>query len=427
MTPAMPAAPRLALLFATFALLACAVTYPLVFSMDQLLGRMTAPGEPIDVGDGIAFLGYASRAARALESGGSVWAVSIANPNFTAPPAYLFPAGGLTLAVGDVVVAHNLLLLAYAFLAFACMFSFVHRLTSSSVAALYSAVLYGGCNYVIHHMSGGHANQSQIYLFPLVFLCLERVLDRPGWRTALPLGGALALTAHSSSQYSVFLALLVPLYLLARSPSLLTRPRHLGALAVGAVTALGATAFYLSVKLGAGTIERSLWENQQYVVHQLSEWIDPDAYAHLGAMPLLLAAGALAGRPLARLRAPTRALAVLLLFCGVMALGPMSLAHPYRWFYDTLPLFQWMRTPVRFVAPAQLAATALAGIGLAQLLTALQDRATARRWAVAAILLGTALSTPLLADHYFVRSPAHGDLWVVEVRSHPYFLQVTRQ
>jgi len=423
----MPAALRLVLLCAAFALLACAVTHPLVFSMDHLLGRITPPGADVDVGDGMAFLGYANRAARALDAGESVWAVSIANPNFTAPPAYLFPVGLLTLTLGNVVVAHNVLLLTYSFLAFLCMFGFVHRLTASTAAALYSATLFGGCNYVIHHMSGGHANQSQIYLFPLIFLCLERVLDRPVWQTALPLGAALALAAHSSSQYSVFLSLLVPLYLVARSPSALKQPRHLLALALAGLTALGGTAFYLSVKLGAGTIERGLWENQQYVVQQFSEWLDPDAYAHLGVVPLLLAAGALAGRPLRHLRAPTRALAALLLFCMVMALGPMSSLHPYRWFYEGVPVFQLMRTPVRFVAPAQLAATALAGIGLAQLLRAYRDRPRRRRWALAAIVIGTALSTPLLADRYFVRSPGAGNIWVVEVDSHPYFQQVTRQ
>lgn len=419
--------PRLALLCAVFALLACAVTYPLVFSMDQLLGRITSPGEEIDVGDGIAFLGYVARASRALEAGGSVWAVSIENPNFTAPPAYLFPAAWLTRGVGNVMVAHNLLLLTYAFAAFACMFGFVYHLTRDTLASVYSAVLYGGCNYVIHHMSGGHANQSQIYLFPLVFLCLERLLGVPDWRRAVLLGGVLGLTAHSSSQYSVFMALLLPLYLVARDPSVLMSNPHRKALALSAAVALLGTSYYLAVKLGAGTIERSLWENQQYVVHSWREWVDPDAYAHVGLVPLGLALVACVGERGAPLGRPTRALAVMLVFCVVMALGPVSAWHPYRWFYDTVPIFSLMRTPIRFVAPAQMATAALAGIGLARLAAGFAGHQRARRVTLALVVAASAVSTPLLADRYTARSPEAGRVWVVEVGSHPSFQRVTRQ
>ena len=56
-----------------------------------------------------------------------------------------------------------------------------------------------------------------------------------------------------------------------------------------------------------------------------------------------LAAGALAGRPLARLRAPTRALAVLLLFCGVMALGPILAKLVAK--LDQLTSFQYAPKP----------------------------------------------------------------------------------
>jgi len=419
--------PRPALLCAVFALLACAVTYPLVCSMDQLLGRITSPGEEIDVGDGIAFLGYAARASRALTSGGSVWAVSIENPNFTAPPAYLFPAAWLTRSLGNVIVAHNLLLLSYAFAAFACMFGFVHRLTRDTLASGYSALLYGGCNYVIHHMSGGHANQSQIYLFPLIFLCLERLLAVPDWRRAVVLGGILALTAHSSSQYSVFVALLLPLYLVAREPSVLQSRPHQKALLLAAFVALLGTSYYLAVKFGAGTIERSLWENQQYVVHRWREWVEPNAYAHVGLVPLGLAVFASVRRSGAPLAGPTRALAAVLVFCVVMALGPMSVWHPYHWFYETIPLFSLMRTPIRFVAPAQMATAALAGIGMARLAAALAGHPRARRVTLALVIGASAIATPLLADRYTARSPETGRIWVVEVESHPSFQRVTRR
>ena len=69
----------------------------------------------------------------------------------------------------------------------------------------------------------------------------------------------------------------------------------------------------------------------------------------------------------------------------------------------------------------------MAGIGLAQLARALDDRSRQRRLALAVILAASALSTPLLADRYFARSPEAGDIWVVEVESHPYFEQLTRQ
>lgn len=423
----MPGRSRLALLGALFALLVCAVSWPLVLHPNSLLGRITWPGEAIDVGDGIAFAGYAARASRAFWSGGSIWSVAVTNPNFTAPPAYLFPAAVLTRALGSPLLAHNALLLAYSFLAFACMFAFVRRLTHSSAAALYASVFYGSCNYLVHHFSGGHANQSQIFLFPLVFLTAERLLDEPSAKRGALLGCALALCAHSSSQYAVFLSLLLPLYVVIRAPTSLRERRSLRALAVAAASALVLTSYYLATKVGVGTVTRSLWENQQYVVHSLAEFADPDAYAHIGLVPLLLAlAGvALASGPSERRR--TLALAAVFVVSVVLTLGPMSPLHPYRWLYDWVPVFELMRTPVRFVAPAQFAGLTLAGIGLASLAARLEAHRRARVGLLAAIFGASLVATPLLADHYYHRSPDPGHIWTVEVRSQPYYQQLTRQ
>jgi hypothetical protein len=417
---------RLALLCALFALLACAVSWPLVLEPETLLGRITPAGEPIDVGDGIAFVGYAARASRALFSGQSVWDVAIANPNFTAPPAYLFATALLTRVLGSPLLAHNALLLTYCFLAFGCMFGFVRGLTGSAPAALYASVFYGSCNYLVHHLSGGHANQSQIFLFPLVFWTTERVLEEPRLQRAAVLGCALALCAHSSSQYAVFLALLLPLYVAIRAPERLRERRGLQALALAAATAGLLTSYYLSVKLGAGTITRSLWENQQYVIHSLAELADPDVYAHIGIVPLLLAVAGLGLAAEQTARRRVAALAAVFLLSIALALGPMSAIHPYRWLYDWIPVFELMRTPVRFIAPAQMAGLALAGIGLASLAARLEAHGRARIALLAAVFAASLVATPLLADHYYARSPEPGHIWSVEVRSQPYYQQVTR-
>jgi hypothetical protein len=417
---------RIALLCALFALLACAVSWPLVLHPETLLGRVTAPGEPIDVGDGIAFAGYVARASRALgeTNGSSVWQVAIANPNFTAPPAYLFPAAALARTSGSPLLAHNALMLAYVFLAFACMFAFVRQLTASTPAALYASLFYGSCNYVVHHLSGGHANQTQIFLFPLIFGLTEGVLERPGWQRALPLGAALALCAHSSSQYAVFLSLLLPLYVVIRAPARLREPDGLRALALAGACALVLTSYYLAIKLGSGTIERSLWENQQYVVHHVAEYFDPDGYAHLGVVPLLLAGAGLGAASEQRRR--VFALGAVLVFSLAMTLGPMSGLHPYRWLYETIPVFKLMRTPVRFVAPAQMALFALAGIGLASLTARFEADRRARIAVVTAAFAASLVATPLLADRYFDRRLEPGHIWTIEVRAQPDYQKLTR-
>jgi len=318
-------------------------------------------------------------------------------------------------------------LLAYCFLAFACMFAFVRRMTHGSLAALYASLFYGSCNYLVHHFSGGHANQSQIFLFPLVFLAVERLLDAPSAIRGALLGCALALCAHSSSQYAVFLSLLLPLYVGIRSPASLRDPASLRALLVAAASALALTSYYLATKLGGGTITRSLWENQQYVVHSLTEFVDPDAYAHVGLVPLLLALAAVALARGPTERRPVFALAAVFGVSALLALGPMSPLHPYRWLYDWVPVFELMRTPVRFVAPAQFAGLTLAGIGLASLSARLAAHRRARIGLLAAIWCASLVATPLLADRYYQRSPEPGHIWTVEVRSQPHYQQLTRQ
>ena len=283
------AAGRVAALGLLFAVLTLGVTYPMVEDPTELLGRRGPAEGPHFVGDARAALGYVQRGADAFEQRGSIWPIVFSNPDVHVPPAYLFVAGALAHGTGSAVGAHNAVLWGSVFLAFVCMYGLVRHLTGDDVAALYAAVFFGGANYVVHHLIAGHANQVQVFWFPLAFWVTELALERPGWARGAILGGVIGLTALWVVHYAVFLAVLLPVYVVFRAPGRLVDRRFLVGLVMMGVVALCLCGPYLVGSMEAGPVERTLRVNQRYSLRALENLLIPDAYQHIGVLPILLA------------------------------------------------------------------------------------------------------------------------------------------
>jgi hypothetical protein len=214
------------------------------------------------------------------------------------------------------------------------------------------------------------------------------------------------VVALSPSQYSMFLLILLPLYLGVRAHALLRDRALLAALALSVVVGAAISAPYVAARLDAGTVVRSLWENRQYVVAHPLELVDPDAYAHIGAIPLVLAGVGMWPSSSGTRRSHVLGFSAIAIFSIAMMFGPKSSLYPYTWFYDVFPLFDRMRTPIRFVLPAQLAIFVLGGFGVARL--------SGRRWLPFLVILGV-IVIPLLSTRYFHRGQGPGAIWAFEI------------
>jgi len=412
------------LLGGLFALLTIATTYPAAGNIGALLGRVGPPGTPSMVGDGPMAVGYLARGARLIEQGGSLWSLVLSDTRVHAPPGYVFVGSHLAHGLGNPIVAHNLIMFVSVFLGFCCMYGLVHRITGDRVASLYSAVLFGVSNYVVFAAIHGHLNQIQIFWFPLAFWAADRTLDRPGWKEGAALGAVLGMVALWVLHYAVFLAVLLPLYALARAPSRVFDLALIESLAVAAVVALAIAGYYVFSFAAAGLVERTLYANVLYSMESPVQLVQPSEYYHIGLVPIGLALVALAGPP--ETRRSCLGYAVVSAFSIAMAMGPRSAFHPYTWFYESVPPFNMMRTPSRFLAPAMAAGLVLAGIGLHRLRTAFPTRPRLARALWVTACAGSLLSSPFLSTEYYRRSLEPGDIWSIEVTAHPRYLEATR-
>lgn len=416
----------LTVLVAIFGLLTVAVTWPLAASPYDLLGRIGEPGEPVFMGDATKAVGYLARGARASAAGESLWGLVLSDTRVHAPPGYVFVGSWLARLLGSPILAHNVMLFASVFLAFLCMYGFVRYLTQDRVAALFSAVVFGTANQVVHSALYGHLNQIQIFWFPLGFWAIERVLVAPSWRTGAALGVVLGCVSLWVAHFAVFLGVLLPLYGFLRAPRRVWSLDVIEALAVGAVVAVAMCGHYVLSFSAAGPVERTLEANLLYSLPSAASLLNPDWHGHIGAVPILLAVSALFAPPRVVARGRVLGFAAVVLVSIAMALGPKSPFHPYSWFFEAVPAFNLMRTPVRFIYPGFAACVVLAGFGIHWLRVA-PLRSGTRGLLVSLAFAGSLLVTPLFGTWYTDRAREPDAIWTVEVETLPRYRQAIQR
>lgn len=326
---------------------------------------------------------------------------------------------------GSGVLAFNAGLL-FAFAANgAAMYALGRHLVANRLAAFGGALVFMAAPFRFQHV--GHLGLSSAYWMPLALLFLDRLWVQPGWRRALPFGGAVALQALSAQYYGFQVAIVSGLFVL------FIAFRHRGRQGFGrfAFALLMATLFaelllfpvvapYAGVK-GTWNYSRGLAENELYSATLSSYLAAPPntivgarlasalrqrlgitawnvwLYPGVGAL-LVAAAGLVLSKRGIKEALNAGFFALLALFGAAMTLGPTLYAQavgvrpltewmPYRLFFQVIPVFDAMRAPERFGNVLLLGLAGAVTWGIAGIIGRLPSRGRSYSGALVGVLL----------------------------------------
>lgn len=371
-----------------------ALTYPLAFRLDRV-GR-------VDTSDGQL----------------SIWNVAWVARTLVTDPSHLFDAnifyphrqtlayseanvGAGALAVvpywasgGNPYLAHNVVVLVAFTLACLAMYALVRRHTGSVAASWLAGMAFAFCPFVFARTA--HIQLMMTFGLPLVLLAFFSFLERQTPATVVALAAALVAQALLCGYYGVFAGLMVTLGVLFFAPTgsrWRSWPYWTGAAAAAALTCAALLPFflpYLQIGDAAGGQFRSLDDAREYSAHwqaylgsgslahrwwlpllpQRNEVLFPGVIVTLGAFGGILAVLRRGKRGTAHTTrkgtASARQIAAFYVLVAVVAawlsFGPD--AGLFAVLYQHVPIFSFLRAPVRFGLLVTLACVALAGFGL---------------------------------------------------------------
>lgn len=334
------------------------LTYPIWLHPSEFLLRSDAPDFP---GDFFLYRSYVAHFQKffmgespigQMEYGFYQAGVSCADAECS--PAFSVPAGLLSFLVGPLR-ALNLFLVAFVFLSGVAMFYFAKEFMGEK-SALVSAALFMTSNYFLAEMLNGHMNLLQSFWVILAFLFLERIIKNPHWKNSIFLGLILVGQAYASTQYLLFLVIMLPLYLLLRNYRILADKNFWKYILISLLVFVVLAVPYLLNFVGGQPKERNLAENMffsvglpgntfSYPLLNIMYALSPFAPVYI-LFPLLFAGGAiLLSREVKKWQLP---FLVLILISFFLSLGPIVSFAPYSILYSFFPFFSSMRTPSRF-------------------------------------------------------------------------------
>ncbi|MCC6990888.1 MAG: hypothetical protein IT181_17915 [Acidobacteria bacterium] len=320
------------------------------------------------------------------------------------------PAWGLT---GNPYLAHNSVVVFAFLMACAGTYYLVRYLSASREAAAVAAVLFGFCPFIFARTA--HIQLLMTFGLPFSMLAFHRLIDRPGVARAVVLGLVLWAQALSCAYYGIFAGLMVGLGTLffAATRGLWRSPRYWLLVAVAAAVALGLTApFFLPyLEVQQDGFARTLDDSRQYSANA-GAWLASSAWAHRWWLPyiegfsevlfpgiiltVLGVAGAWLGlrggggvppaaggpRPPGLVRDVAAFYVLVAVLAFWLSFGPD--AGLYTVFFDTVPVFAFLRAPSRMGLMVALSFTVLSSVVLGPWLRA---RRRTVAWTTALVLL----------------------------------------
>lgn len=299
---------------------------------------------------------------------------------------------------GNPILGANVILFVSYPLSVAAMYLLARRWMDGPAAAL-AALLYAFTP--LRYISGLWVHLAATWYFPIVFLCSERWLERARTADAVALGVATALQMLTSIYLAYGLVVVYAAYLplaLWRWRDRLDRRRAAGlVIAIGAATIVmgAASAPYLilqhmgvipSYADGLEPLPVPIAMAPRMVARQLRESL-------MGPIGYALAVVALV--PPWRGRRWPLVVGVVVAAVGVGAacgptivVGSHAIASPYRLLARWVPGLSSIRSVVRFLLPAQVGMTLLAGLGVGRVSRRLSP---ATGWLVAVVLAAAVL------------------------------------
>jgi hypothetical protein len=298
------------------------------------------------------------------------------------------------LLTGNPYATHNLAFFAAFVMAAAGAYYLCRHLTGSRAAAALGGILFGFCPFVFARTA--HIQLLFIGTLPFCLLAFHRLAERPSVWRAVTLGVLLWATALTCAYYGIFAALMIGLgtVVLGASRALWRSADYWIGIALAAFISIGLTVpfflpyIYVQQELG---FARTLGDAREYSAN-LQAWAASAAWAHRWWLPalegynevlfpgllasLLGVAGAVTlfrrpsapapGQPAPRLGRDTIVFYVVIAVLAFWSsFGPD--AGLYRLFYDTIPVFTFLRAPGRMGIMATLALTVLAAGFVARL------------------------------------------------------------
>ncbi len=287
------------------------------------------------------------------------------------------PAWGLT---GNPYLAHNTVVVFAFMMACAGTYYLVRYLSASRAAAAVAAVLFAFCPYIFARTA--HIQLLMTFGLPFSMLAFHRLVDRPGALRAIGLGLVLWVQALSCAYYGIFAGLMVGLgtVFFAVTRGLWRSPRYWTLIGLAAAVAVGLTApFFLPyLDVQQEGFSRTL-DDARVNSANAGAWLASSAWAHRWWLPaiegfsevlfpgLILTVLGLAGAWRGLGRAPSRRaglprdVAAFYVLVAALAfwlsLGPA--AGLYTLFFETLPVFAFLRAPARMGLMVALAFTVL--------------------------------------------------------------------
>ncbi len=324
--------------------------------------------------------------------------------------------------------AHNSVVLLSFVVSFIGMYALATYLAASRAAGMVAGVLFAFCPFVFARTA--HIQLLMVGGLPWCMLAFHRLADRPGSGRGVTLGLLIWAQALSCSYYGIFAALMVGLATLvtaALRPCWRSRPFWMSvALAALVSVALTLPFFLPYVRLQEEQgFARSLDDTREFAVN-FQAWLASSAWAHrwwLGTIPrfnevlfpgiLTLAAG-LGGivwqwrrRPETIFPRYRREVTCTYVAIAVIAFwssfGPD--AGLYRLFYETIPIFSFLRAPGRM---GILVVLSLVVLALPMLATWLGRARHPARLGLAVVVVAAAELTAAPLTQYREVEPVNG-------------------
>jgi hypothetical protein len=386
--------------------LAVFLTYPVAFNLDRI-GR-------VNTDDGRWSIWVVSWVAHALTTN----PLGLYHANIFHPHRYTLAFSEANLGAGVIgapvwlltknpYATHNVAFLLAFVIAFAGAYYLTRYLFQNRFAAAVAGVLFAFCPFIFARTA--HIQLLFIGTLPFCMLAFHRLVDRPTVMGAATLGALLSATALTCAYYGIFAGLMVGLgtIIYATSRSLWRERDFWIAVALAAFTSVGLTLPfflpYLYVQDEGGFV-RTLNDAREYSANA-SAWLASSAWAHrwwLGAIPdfnevlfpgiLAMLLGGL-GIWVMRTRRDTAALYLLIaIFAFWSSFGPD--AGLYRIFYETIPIFSFLRAPSRMGVLVTLSLVVFAAAAVAHL-TARVRRPVAVTFLLLVIAVAELTTAPL--------------------------------
>jgi hypothetical protein len=296
-------------------------------------------------------------------------------------------AAPVWLLTKNAYAAHNFAFFMAFVLAFSGAYYLTRYLTGDRAAAAVAATLFAFCPYM--YARTAHIQLLFIGLIPFCMLAFHRLVDRPTAGRAAALGVLISFTALTCAYYGIFAALMIGLgtFVYATSRRQWRSGEYWVGIALAAFTAIGVTLPfflpYLQVQ-GEGGFVRTLDDARQYSAN-LQAWGASAAWAHRWWLPAIagynevlfpgiitLLLGAVGMWAMRRVPDTLTLYLLIAVFAFWSSFGPD--AGLYRVFYETIPIFSFLRAPSRMGIMVTLSLVVFAAAGMRLLLAQVSRR-----------------------------------------------------